>query len=76
MTTFRARFDGQVLIPEGPLDLLQGSVVEIRATVVESPTSALQDLAKLAANFPDNPDLPADGAAQHDHYLYQAPKRL
>ncbi|HUY88276.1 MAG TPA: antitoxin family protein [Pirellulales bacterium] len=75
MTTFRARFDGQVLIPERPLDLPQGSVVEIRATVVESPTSALQALTKLAADFPDNPDLPADGAAQHDHYLYQTPKR-
>lgn len=71
MTTFRARFDGQVLIPECPLDLPEGSVVEIRATVIQAPTAALQALTKVAADFPDNPDLPADGAAQHDHYLYR-----
>jgi hypothetical protein len=66
-----------VLIPENPLNLPQGAVVEIRAKVVESPTvaaTALQELAKLARQFPDNPDAPADAAAQHDHYLYRMPK--
>ena len=75
MTTFRARFDGQVLIPEHPLDLPEGSVVEILATLIQTPTSALQALTKLAADFPANPDLPVDSAAQHDHYLYQSAKR-
>ncbi|HEV7224283.1 MAG TPA: antitoxin family protein [Pirellulales bacterium] len=77
MTTFRARFDGHVLIPEGPLNLPQGTVVEIQSQVVESPgavESALQQLAKLATQFPDNPDVSADAAAQHDHYLYRMPK--
>jgi hypothetical protein len=32
-------------------------------------------LAALAGEHPDNPDLPADLAAQHDHYLYGTPKR-
>ena len=77
MTSFRALFDGHVLIPEDPLDLPQGTVVEIQVQVVEPPTgaeSALQQLAKLATRFPDNPDAPADAAAQHDHYLYRTPK--
>ncbi len=29
MTTFRARFDGKVLVPEGPVDLPVGRVLEV-----------------------------------------------
>ncbi|MBN1489194.1 MAG: hypothetical protein JXA69_04690 [Phycisphaerae bacterium] len=35
----------------------------------------LMDLARLAEGFPDDPDWPADGAKEHDHYLYGTPKR-
>ena len=31
----------------------------------------LEELRQL----PENPDWPADGAAQHDHYLYGTPKQ-
>jgi len=37
------------------------------------PISPLQRLARAAARAPV--DLPADAAAQHDHYLYGVPKR-
>jgi hypothetical protein len=46
--------------------------------VVNSQASAIAPLAKLAAiaaAHPENPDLPADLAEQHDHYLYGTPKR-
>ena len=35
---------------------------------------SLAKLAGLAASFPSNPLTPSDAAAQHDHYLYGAPK--
>jgi len=31
-------------------------------------------LAKLADEFPEDPTWPADGASEHDHYLYGTPK--
>jgi hypothetical protein len=78
MITMKARFDGRVFIPEGPVDLPVGCEWEI--TIPSPPAkpgtrSPLADLAAIAAQFPGNPDLPADFAAQHDHYLYGTPKR-
>lgn len=78
MTTFRARFDGEVLIPDGPVDLPTGCVLEVRAAPVptsEARNLPLERLADLVAQFPDNPDAPIDGAEHHDHYLYGTPKR-
>lgn len=39
------------------------------------PKTALQQLAEIARQFPPNPDLPRDYAAQIDHYLYGLPKQ-
>lgn len=77
MTTFRAHFDGQVLIPDGPIDLPMGCVLEVRAAPIETQAIdyPLRRLAEIASRFPVNPDAPVDGAAQHDHYLYGTPKR-
>ena len=50
-----------------------GKVEELPADASQNPT--LRDLADLVAKFPTNPDWPADGAAQVDHYLYGTPKR-
>jgi hypothetical protein len=78
MFRVRARFDGHVFVPEEPVDLPVGCVLEIPitpASAQESPSSTLSDLAELVAGFPANPDWPADGAAQVDHYLYGAPKK-
>ncbi len=86
MTTLKARFDGRVLIPEQPVDLPQGRVLEIHvedvapaAPVTNGATSGqkstLAALADWAAQLPGSPDSPTDGAAQHDHYLYGTPKR-
>lgn len=89
MTTLKVRFDGRVLVPEGPVDLPQGRVLEV--TVAEAlPTEAngahaasdelldeppLLHLAKALEGLPYDPDTPTDLAAQHDHYLHGMPKR-
>jgi hypothetical protein len=76
MTVVKARFDGRVFVPEGPVDLPVGQVLEIvvdrPAAPAAPPLTALLDELR---SLPENPDWPADGAAQHDHYLYGTPKQ-
>jgi hypothetical protein len=78
MITIKARFDGRVFVPQGPVDLPVGCELEI---AVPSPPSKgpdrfpLLELAALMDRFPENPQWPVDGAAQHDHYLYGTPKK-
>ena len=51
--------------------------LEVQVKPVEPPPAAdkpLMKLVELARKFPVT-DGPADGAAQHDHYLYGLPKR-
>lgn len=36
---------------------------------------ALAELLEIANQYPDDPAVPTDFAAQHDHYLYGTPKR-
>lgn len=78
METMRLRFDGNVFVPDGPVDLPVGYVAEIPvgAPSATTPTRApLLELLKVLDQFPPNPDWPSDGAEQHDHYLYGTPKR-
>jgi len=76
METITAQFDGRVFIPQQPINLRAGSVVQL---VLTAPTEAapkpLAALAELMDQFPVEDDLPTDAAAQHDHYLYGTPKR-
>lgn len=60
MTTVRARFDGRVFIPETPVELPAGSVVEIPLPAAAPAPTPLTALAEIAHLFPDNPDH-ADG---------------
>lgn len=36
MVTLRARYDGKVLVPEGPVDLPTGQLLELSVTDIES----------------------------------------
>lgn len=78
MTIVKARFDGRVFVPEGPVNLPAGAVVRISVLEAEPPASEdkpLAALAELLEKFPSDPNWPPDAAAQHDHYLYGTPKR-
>jgi hypothetical protein len=48
MTTLRARYDGKVLIPEGPVDLPTGSVLELH---VLNASGLAVNAANLIANL-------------------------
>lgn len=80
MTThLKAHYDGRVLVPEQPVDLPVGRQLEVQVSEVRGaarrPKRLLEDLAELADTLPQNPDAPADGAVEHDHYLYGVPRR-
>lgn len=83
MTVLKAHFDGKVLVPDEPVNLPVDCVLEVRVQPVPakeqigvSPDERpLMKLVKALEEFPDDPDWPSDGAAQHDHYLYGLPKR-
>ncbi len=72
--TLTAVFDGEVLRPEGTIDLKPN--VRYRVTVedeieISEGQSAWDVLEQLAGTV----EAPADWAAEHDHYLYDSPKR-
>lgn len=73
--TVQAFFDGEVLRPQGAVDLAPNSIYRVtieEQIAVEAPASSARgDRIALAADL----DLPADFAEQHDHYLYGTPKR-
>jgi len=78
MIDFSAHFDGDVIVPEQPVDLPRerSFVAEVEAAgsaeaAAGSPHSALQWLADNAVDD----DMPTGLSAQHDHYLYGTPKR-
>jgi hypothetical protein len=80
MTVVKAHFDGKVLIPDEPLKLPVNCALELHIQPVAVPPAAangkpLLKLLKALEELPANLDWPADGAAQHDHYLYGLPKR-
>ena len=74
MVSIRAHFDGTVFVPEDPVGLPPNASVRLLLVSESDDDRPLLELARVAAQFPDDPNLPADGAAEHDHYLYGTPK--
>jgi hypothetical protein len=75
----KARFDGRVFVPDEPVNLAPGQTVSLLvepAPAGEVPASTpLLHLIDKFDRLPGDPDWPEDAAAQHDHYLYGAPRR-
>ena len=75
--TLKAHFDGKVLVPDEPVNLPVNCALELEVKPVGTPVKngkPLAGLLDLARKCPVSGG-PADGAAQHDHYLYGLPKR-
>ena len=75
MSLIRAHFDGKVFVPEEPVNCPRDTPVHLLLLDDADGRRPLVDLARLAESFPGDPDWPADGAAEHDHYLYGTPKQ-
>lgn len=68
-------FDGEVFRPTEPVHLAAGSehrvIIEDRDTNGAAPPESVRRILERATDL----GLPADLAAQHDHYLHGTPKR-
>lgn len=73
--TVEAIYEDGVLKPAQPLPFEEHE--KVRITVAESRLSLAEQIAaRVRALPPETLDrLPADGAAEHDHYIYGTPKR-
>lgn len=75
----KAHFDGRVFIPNEPVDLPAGQevslAVEPKLDATPAARTPLLELIDAIARLPGDPRWPEGAAAQHDHYLYGAPKR-
>jgi hypothetical protein len=70
--TVSAHFDGKVIVPDEPLDLLpnQALILQIQTVSGHGVPAEESALAWIAANAVDSEALPVDLADRHDHYLY------
>lgn len=68
--TYRGRVVNGVVVLEPGTQIPEGTVVQVEL-LEDRP---LLDLLRAVENAPANPNWPADGAAQIDHYLYGRPK--
>ncbi len=78
-TTFSVIFDGEVLRPEKPLDLVPNTrylIVVQLALPLELENETPGDVYDLLQSLAGTYDGPEDWSAEHDHYLYGTPKRL
>jgi len=75
MISIHAHFDGKVIVPHDVLDLTPGQDLIVR--IEPAPDGAQKESALnwLVENSVDSPEIRADLAEQHDHYLYGSPKR-
>ena len=80
---YRGRVQGGVVVLETGANLPEGTDVTVvpskpndAVSPSESATTIWQKLAELGRKMESQPcDLPADLAANHDHYLHGLPKR-
>lgn len=77
MQPIHAVYENGIFRPIDPVQLPDRCEVEItvRSQSAGIAQNTLVRLAEIGRQFPANPDLPTDLAAQHDHYLYGLPKR-
>ncbi len=65
-SAFRAHFDGRAIVPDEPIDLAPGQVLNVVAVIPGQPVPRFAELTLFAV---DLPDAPPDLSSRHDDYL-------
>jgi len=75
--SIHAHFDGNVIVPDDPVDLPRNQALIVQIEPVNQPDRArdASSLDWLAENAVDSSVLPTDLALEHDHYLYGTNKK-
>ena len=63
--------DGTIVLDQ-PVQLPEGARIEVVVKPAEQESPTFLDLLEFAGCMPD---MPADFAAQHDHYIHGTPRR-
>jgi hypothetical protein len=75
-TTLTVLYDGEVLRPEGPVDLEPNTKYEVTIKPVANQSVPEEDAWDVLESLAGTLDMPADWSIEHDHYLYGTPKKL
>ena len=70
--TYRGHVKDRVVVLEPGVELPEGIEVSVEPVAPPARKTLAEQLGDLIGSVPD---LPADMAEQHDHYLHGAPKR-
>jgi len=73
-TTMTVLFDGEVLRPEGPVDLEPNTHYVITIQPKSERTDGL-DAWDILEQLAGTVEMPPDWSIEHDHYLYGTPKK-
>jgi hypothetical protein len=79
MVAIKGYFDGQVFVPDEPVDLPRNQSVILHveptnATLSKKDQSG-DDFLNMLGTLVGSVEAPRDWSAEHDHYLYGTPKR-
>jgi hypothetical protein len=77
-TTMTVLFDGEVLRPEGPVDLEPNTryTITIQPNLVSNGAKdEAEDLWEFLERHAGSIEAPEDWSLEHDHYLYGTPKK-
>ena len=73
--TVQGTLNNGTIVLDGPLALPDGTRVEVDVKPVEEKTPAQPTLLGLLELAGKLDDMPADFAAEHDHYIHGTPRR-
>ncbi len=68
-------FDGEVLRPEGPIEMVPNTRYVIAYEAPLPPAKPGRSIWDLLAELAGTVEAPADWSEEHDHYIHGTPKR-
>ncbi|MCY3022182.1 MAG: hypothetical protein NTW87_24485 [Planctomycetota bacterium] len=77
MIAIAAHYDGKYIVPDEPVNVPRDKPLKVQIELAEARagTREYSALDWIGDNAVDDPSLPHDLAANHDHYLYGTPKK-
>src|SRR5687767_10432501 len=76
MVVIRGHFDGQVLVPDEPVDLPQNQPLVLHIGLVDPvPAQEPSGIVSVLQKYAGALEAPSDWASEHDHYIHGTPKR-
>ena len=75
MVAIKGHFDGQVFVPDEPVEFSRGQRLILHIEPVVESTVKPGDAWAVLDSQSGTVQAPSDWSSEHDHYLYGTPKR-